>query len=51
MELVFIFTCRSLDFSRKDLLLRMVFKCCLYFKTLLIFVDWSVRDEALEVEA
>ena len=51
MGLVFIFACRSLDFSRTDLLLRIVCKCCLYFKTLLVFVNWSVREEALEIEA
>ena len=51
MELVFILACRSLAFSGTDLLLRMVFKYCLYFKTLLVFVDWSVQKKVLKIEA
>ena len=51
MKLVFIFACRNLAFSRTDFLLRMVFKCCLYFKMFFVFVDWSVRDKSLEIEA
>ena len=39
MELKFIFACISLAFSRIDLLLRVVFKCCLYFTTLFVFVN------------
>ena len=51
MELIFILACRSLAFSGTYLLLRMVFKCCLYFKTLLVFVDWSVQNKVLKIEA
>ena len=29
----------------------MCFKCSLYFTTLFVFIDWNVRDEALEIEA
>jgi len=51
IEFVFSFVCRSVDFSRTNLLVTIAFKCYLYFTTILVFVDCKVRDEALEIEA
>ena len=50
IEFVFSFACRSVAFSRTNLLVLMAFRCCLYFTTFLVFVDCRVRDEALEIE-
>ena len=39
MELEFSFACIRLSFLSTYLLLRMVFKCCLYLTTLFVFVN------------
>ena len=51
ISFVLSFACRSVDFSRTNLLGTMALRCSLYFTTLLVFVDCRVRDESLEIEA
>ena len=42
IEFVFSFACRSVAFSRTIFLVTMALRCCLYFTTLLVFVDCRV---------
>ena len=51
MELVLSFAWRILAFFSIRLLLTIFCRWCLYFTTLFVFVDWSVRDDAFEIEA
>ena len=51
MEFVLSLAWRSLAFSSTSLLLTITCRCCLYFTTLFVFVDYRARDDAFEIEA